>query len=311
LRKKGPPLDTARLLVTVVENARQGDKPVPGARIQIQRDGDTVASGESDNAGSFQSPPLEPGKYQVRASKIGYREESPNVALDEGQTRRVQVVLERPGPPVTSTLQVQVRGSDGEGMNRPVARAEVELLSRRGRVSTQTTDVEGRCSFTGLDHGEYELIVRHQSFDPAREPVAVNQPVVQKTVPLGRQPPPKATVTLTVLGLAQEPRVQQPAGGRSPRPGQETGRRPVGRPVPLASAEVTVLARRQKNPVAQGPTDRAGRFVVPLPAGEYLFSVTMPGYQRNRVEVEVGSADVHERIVLSPMPRPGPRPMPR
>ena len=69
----------------------QSTQPVVGARVTISGLGSAV----TDAQGKFVMQNLKPGQYQVTATSSGYRAESRQLTLTEGETERVEFTLQR------------------------------------------------------------------------------------------------------------------------------------------------------------------------------------------------------------------------
>jgi len=158
-----------RIAGTVV-NAVSGE-PVRRATVAVlgQEDGRTILSAQSDNDGHFSLPNLPAAKYQLTASKRGFRtafydehdEFSSAIVTGEGQDTSNLTFRLTPA----SVLHGVVTGDGGD----PVANASILLFlkphghspgARIAEADSTTTDDTGAYEFGDLASGEYLLAVK-------------------------------------------------------------------------------------------------------------------------------------------------------
>jgi protocatechuate 3,4-dioxygenase beta subunit len=155
-----------------VLNASAGG-PVARAVVALLAEGDshTVASVVSDSEGRFAFERLNAAKYQLTASKRGFRtafydeHEEYNTAIVTGPDQDTEHLRFRLAP--GAVLQGVVSGDDGE----PVEGARVMLAARPRhhkqnerivQVDSATTDDTGAYEFSNLPPGDYMLAVAAQ-----------------------------------------------------------------------------------------------------------------------------------------------------
>lgn len=218
----------ATIVGTLVDPA---GKPIAGSNVWSASAGDRMASvdvGEVDDVampfrnraetavdGSFRLENVDPGTVSVFARGKGHREARVDGlrVVAGGRIEGVKLVGD-PG----AALQVRVRDGDG----RPVANAAVRVRKAReagavngfrvgasvdiedsdvpmpigmfgGMLGRGTTDAEGVVTIAGLEAGQVEVLVGHETLAPSR-PLAVSVP------PAGTQ---TVDVTLTEPGFAE------------------------------------------------------------------------------------------------------------
>jgi hypothetical protein len=66
-------------------------------------------------------------------------------------------------------------------------------------------------------------------------------------------------------------------------PGQADTPKPP--PTPLAGATIRARSARDKRPAGEVKTDRAGKFRLPLPPGDYILEVDLPKERRRGAEI--------------------------
>ncbi len=204
-----------RIAGTVV-NAVTGE-PVHHAAVAAlsEEDSHTVAAVESDNEGHFSLERLPAAKYQLTASKRGFRASF----YDEHEEFNSAVVT-GPGQPTDHLIFRLVPGgvvhgtviSDG---GDPVEGARVLLFAKEydgkagGRINqsdTATTDDTGAYEFTGLAAGEYMLAVTAEPWYALhRSPSRAHQQAGED-------------------GESGDSSSPRPAHGPERRPGRESGR---------------------------------------------------------------------------------------
>jgi hypothetical protein len=144
-------LDGTAGLTGVVRAERDG-APIAGAVVVLaDTRGEIVASGETDERGTFAFRDLLPGTFTLAASAAGNRPAAITVQIDDDVTARCEVRLAG-----GMTLRGTVRaGADG----RPLGDARVTLVDAAGDVVAATiTGADGEYAFHNLNAGSYTVI---------------------------------------------------------------------------------------------------------------------------------------------------------
>jgi hypothetical protein len=165
----------------VLLDARDGAPLAQGVVRLLDPEGAVVVSALTDQDGAFSLAAPSAGAYGLEASRLGYRTEERAIALEPGETLRVEFRLEpdamlldplvvtgeRPAhPPRCAPLLVQGRVV-GEPDEVGVSGAGVELLGGDGRVlATARADAEGGFVLVTPGPGLYRLRGEAEGYTP-------------------------------------------------------------------------------------------------------------------------------------------------
>jgi PGF-CTERM protein len=110
----------ATVMVTDTE-----DQPLANTTVELRRDGRTVATGQTDANGSFETDTIEQGRYQIRAVKPGYYRESIServrtdgtheISLERGSVRLDVTAVDDHFDPPQRLDEASVRVADADG----------------------------------------------------------------------------------------------------------------------------------------------------------------------------------------------------
>jgi large repetitive protein len=143
-------LDPAGVLAVTVTDPESN--PIPGALVSVAvSSGSFVSNGVTDGAGHFQDDTRPTGSYVVSASAPGFLfGSSPPIAVTQGATTALQVVLHRAG-----ALQVTLLSKLGT----PVPNAPLSALRTDGQGFGTTVSNHGDGTYTidGLAPGTYTV----------------------------------------------------------------------------------------------------------------------------------------------------------
>jgi len=131
----------------VVDSAGQ---PVPRALLSLRVADGTVSSGNSDDEGHFLLRGLEPGLYQLQASRRGYVASAPiEVSLDLGRSVHGLEIPLHPG----GALRGRILGLTA----KELAEVKVSAAKPQEDSRTATVDAHGEYQFRGLAPGEWTV----------------------------------------------------------------------------------------------------------------------------------------------------------
>jgi hypothetical protein len=132
---------------------------VPHARVRISA-GPQLGEARTDRNGRYTLADLEPGSYQLFASKPAYATVARSgVAVQANQATTVNFALDWVNP-AAGAVEAVVRDPSGE----PLPDSSVELQRTGTFVNRIPTDAVGSAVFPGLPAGSYNLIVRRPGF---------------------------------------------------------------------------------------------------------------------------------------------------
>ncbi|RPK76822.1 Cna protein B-type domain protein [Streptomyces sp. ADI96-15] len=140
--------------------------PVAGAMVIVTDvRGDVLATGASDEAGSFTFTELVPGPVTITVNAEGHRPAALPVEIGATGVTHVEVALH-----TGARVQGVVRAAGG-----PLAGVRVTLVDAAGNVvASRTTAEDGAYGFADLDGGEYTVIAT--GYPPVATAVTLSGP---------------------------------------------------------------------------------------------------------------------------------------
>jgi len=267
--KPGAPLQVTLIkggsITGSVKDAASG-APIKGARLWATDNRSVAAPDREPGAGQveartearghFRIEGLGPGTHTVRAAARGFGRAQRTAVLVDGKAD----FLLFPGGSLSGTVH--------DAAERPLEGALVRLEEERrpGRSvsALETTDVEGRFEFLGLDGGRYSLVARHKDFAPQLAGGITIEKGGDAQVDFTLQRP--VSITGRLIGAGDRPatgrvQVQESDGRDAPR-------------------VLTELLR------AEAGAD--GRFRIDgFSPGSHALGVRVPGHTPKRVEFDV------------------------
>lgn len=191
-----PQATTGSLAVTV----RDGAIPLEGANVTAYSYVDTktlIATTNQQGVASFASLPV--GSGSIHAKKSGYTivttaaVENQKVEIAPGQTTQATILMSKQTAGIDVTVYKAPIKSRLDGAS--------VILTGPGVSKTQLTDSQGNTRFTGLANGNYQVIVKKETFkDSPPYPVAIASPSFMP-VNVIMYLTPKATFQVTDNGV--------------------------------------------------------------------------------------------------------------
>jgi len=143
-----------------------------------ERSPSDVNRGVADSTGQYTLPNLDPGTYQVRATRSGYQQETQIVTIQQGEQRRDFELQPRSG--------TRLRIVDGmKGV--PVSRARVRVTAQ-GAIAFEETlvlDSGGRGELPAMAPGSYVLSVVVAGYAPRSLSIQTPAPAIDVSVEPG------------------------------------------------------------------------------------------------------------------------------
>ena len=230
---------TGDLSVTVRD---AGGNAIAGAQVQVQGPtGGSGSTGTTSASGEVSFPALTAGSYTVGASAAGFSGNSTTAQVLPNQTNLAPVTLQR----ATGDLTVTV--VDNLGGALPGAQASVTPAIGAAPVP-QSTNAQGRVTFTGLGVGGAQITVNLQGFSAG----SGSANIVASTNA-------SATITLTATNADLDVRVTNSVGGAN-----------------LAGAAVALTGPISSLSATTG-TNGIAHFSQ-IPAGNYTATVTLQDF---------------------------------
>jgi hypothetical protein len=228
---------------------------------------------------------LAPGTYDVAIKgPPGYNDDKDRVHVRPGMPTQYFYLVHQPGPPVgppvqeSAILNVRVLASGAPSLQRPLQGARVQILRNNQLLASNTTNVQGRTSFT-LDTGSYVIRTNHPGYATDQGNVMLKAGETTHAIYLRRTAPPVQDLASLTIQV----------GGTDPQGGN--------RVVLLQGASVVITQSGRQ--VAAGSTDSNGHFATRLKPGSYLVRATHPSYRVGQDKVTLSTGTVHRRILLS------------
>jgi uncharacterized membrane protein len=255
---------------TVFERVSGKSKPLPGALVQVRKEGAPLASavkGTTGPDGKVSMKVQGPGNYQAFATLAGFKFAGVPAEVKSTGDNHVDIELVREVPLViTVPLHMRVV----EGKDSPVAGAKVVISQNGKAVKSGTSDPKGL--FTeSLSPGTYHVEVNKPGYKPATANVNLAKEMTQSIV-----------LTGPVVGV--------------PKLNLHVVERLKTMDRPIAGAEI-VISQNDKR-VGGGKSGTDGKLTTPLAPGTYMVAVTKPAYKPAGVKVVVGSQDTNQGVVM-------------
>ncbi|MFT3710099.1 MAG: carboxypeptidase regulatory-like domain-containing protein [Archangium sp.] len=248
---KDPALEKAVTTGALSFTVRGENGPLSGAVVTVDV-GATHRTLTTDAQGKGELLDLEPGEVTASATLAGYERGESKAALAVGETRAVELVLNKEKPKVGG-LVVRIFNFDGKVA---VANATVELNGTANK-----SDASGSASFAGLAPGPVSVKVTAPGFTPGEEAASIvagtNAELVVTLVP------EKKRVPATLSGQVRSAR--------------------GGKPV---AAQLEIKELKQSIACEQG-----GTFSVQIPGGKYTVRITAQGFVTQTKAVSVQDGD--------------------
>lgn len=173
----------------------------PGGQIRLPKLNREVVSGETLE--------LEPGEYEVRATRDGYRPVESRVGIEQGQDTPVAIEFDK--------------GFGTLFLERTTPNAKVTLVAPDGR--RDITFDQGATRKLTLDAGEYTLVARRAGYHPLRESIPIEPGTeIEREIAL-REKPRTTPVTVATDPTAAEVQLNGEAKGQGE---VDLGRLPFG-----------------------------------------------------------------------------------
>lgn len=187
----GPPVTNGSVEMLVVDDK---GLPLAGMIVRIYEGATVVGSAVTDATGRAAVRDLAPGTYDVLASAPGFRGGAGLVAVIEGRSSVVTLILSPIPVPVQVPTTGSIRGVVTSAEGSPVAGATVRVSDGAREVSNTTTEGDGLFQFSGLPPLAYAVRVEAAGFSSAVSLVAtVAGETTLMTVALERTPTPPET----------------------------------------------------------------------------------------------------------------------
>jgi Carboxypeptidase regulatory-like domain len=180
----GNDTDPGKLVGTVVNAAGEA---VEGATVLATSPTGGFKQAKSGANGGFEFPELKPGKWMVKAFKMGIGWGMTEATVESGKTTEVKIVLKGYTPPATGKLVVSVVNQAGEA----VADAGVQAFSMMGGAFGKT-DAKGTVSFD-LKAGTYSVLASKLGVGQGKGEAKVEEGKTTEIKIVLIAPPPPAT----------------------------------------------------------------------------------------------------------------------
>lgn len=151
----------------------EDDKDLSGVTVSIKGSNGTYST-VTDKDGYFEFTGLEAGKYTVTYEKEGYKNQSQDINLEEGEILYLGIIVMKQG--ISSSIYGTVIDSD----NEPIESAKVNLKSKGKTTSVKRkakTDEQGSFVFTDLEGGTYIIQAKKKGYKKAKERIILSDDV--------------------------------------------------------------------------------------------------------------------------------------
>jgi len=171
--------------------------PVRGASIRFLEDGQTAASGSTDENGVATIDPIEQGTYDVIVTKGGFYQERLTVGVDEGTERDVR--LER------GNVQVTFNVTDDHFEDpRPIQNATIDV---EPIGTTLVTLTDGQATTRLPVNRNYDVSISKDGYETVRRDLPVHQGEIEFDVAFSRTPAIDASAANSRVVVGERTRV--------------------------------------------------------------------------------------------------------
>ena len=143
-----------------------------GAKVSISGNSYSDTT-ETDNKGYYEFKNLSPGDYTITYEEDGYKTQTKDVSLGEGELKDLgTVILEEEGDETFGKIYgyvVDVKGN-------PVMAVKLKLKGLRTEVkATETSDKDGFFEYAGLGRDTYVIIAKKKHYKRAKKTVKLKK----------------------------------------------------------------------------------------------------------------------------------------
>jgi len=139
--------------------------------VNIAMEGEKKIKTKTDEDGYFEFTGLEAGKYTVTYEKEGYRKQSGDITLVEGEIRDLGIIV------MEQNIAGSIYGTVTDAENEPVESAKVKLKGKGSNAKVKekyTTEEDGSYEFTDLEEGTYIIQAKKKGYKKAKERIKLS-----------------------------------------------------------------------------------------------------------------------------------------